>query len=134
MPEINSYADIIRDWEQLLTSARENTETLPSIEIHRLALEQHLEATKATKARQDSHTASRQQATQDLRTMITLGRELAIRLRGAIRADVGPKSELLVQYGLVPLRRRTRRAAAAPTPEPQPEPQPGPGGDSKPAA
>lgn len=131
MPEINSYADIIRDWEQLLTSAKANAETLPSIETHRLALETHLEATKGTKARQDSHTALRQQATQDLKAMVALGRELAIRLRGAVRADVGPKSELLVQFGMAPLRPRTRRSPAAPT---TPEPPPDPAGAPKPAA
>ena len=127
MSNVNSYADVIRDWELVLTAAKENADTLPSIEIHRIALEAHLEVTKATKARQDSHTAARQQATQDLKGMITLGRELAIRLRGAIRADVGPKSERLVQFGVVPIRPRTRRAPAPTPPEtkaPLPDPKP----------
>jgi len=130
MPTISSYADIIRDWEQLLTAAKENAQSLPSIETHRFALETHLEATKVTKARQDSHTALRQQATQDLTAMVTVGRELAIRLRGAIRADVGPKSELLVLFGVAPIRPRTRRAPVVTAPDPQPEPA----GDPKPAA
>jgi hypothetical protein len=119
MPEINSYAGTTDAWERLLVATQENLEQLPSVEPHRSALEKHLQATKTVKARQDSHTAARQEATQELRAMIGQGRELVIRLRGAIRAELGPRSERLVQFGIAPIRKRTRRRKPE---EPGPEP------------
>jgi hypothetical protein len=130
MPEINSYADTTNDWEGLLVATLEHLGQLPSVEAHRFALEQHLQATKTVKARQDSHTAGRQEATQELRSMILQGRELATRLRGAIRADLGPKNERLVQFGVKPVRKRARRAPVV-TP---PDETKAPAGDPKPAA
>lgn len=113
MPDINSYADVLRNWELLLTSVLEDAGLLPSVEIHRAALERHLLATKAVKARQDSHKAGRQEATQDLREMIAQGRELAIRLRSAVKADMGPKTERLVHFGMTPIRKRPRKVKPA---------------------
>jgi hypothetical protein len=134
MPEINSYADTTNDWEGLLVATLEHLAQLPSVEAHRTALEQHLQATKAVKARQDSHTAGRQEATQELKAMIVQGRELATRLRGAIRADLGPKNERLVQFRVKPIRRRTRRTKPEePGTDPAASPA-GPDGAIKPAA
>jgi hypothetical protein len=113
MPIINSFADVVLDWEGLLTGAQENLELLPSVESHRLALEQHLQLTKTVKARQEAHTAGRQEATQELRELLVRGRELAIRFRNVVRADLGPKSERLVRFGISPLRKRTRRSTPA---------------------
>jgi hypothetical protein len=110
MPIINSFAGVVLDWEGLLTGAQENLASLPSVESHRLALEEHLQLTKAVKARQEAHTAGRQEGTQEL---LARGRELAIRCRNVVRADLGPKSERLVRFGISPLRKRTRRSAPA---------------------
>jgi hypothetical protein len=113
MPDINSYADVLRNWELLLTSVLEDAGLLPSVESHRAALERHLLATKAVKARQDVHTAGKQEATQELRAMIAQGRELAIRLRAAIKADMGPRTERLVHFGMAPICKRTRKVKPA---------------------
>lgn len=79
---------------------------------------------KVLKARQESYQASRRLTTQELRALFMQSRELAIRLRGAIKADLGPKSELLGHFGIAPQRRRTRRAPVAEKPKPT-DPQAG---------
>jgi hypothetical protein len=109
MPNPSSYADLVRDWELLLTAAQDNAAELAEAEPQRAALAQHLEATRAVKARQDSAGAIKQQITQELNKMLVDGRELAIRLRNAVRSFMGHRNERLVQFGVAPLRKRQRR-------------------------
>ena len=116
-----SYADIIRDWDSLLTAVKDNAAELPDAERHRAALQQHLEETKALKAQQDAARAVRQRSTQMLDEMLNKGKELAVRLRGSVRASIGPKNELLVQYGVAPQRKRKKSAAGKPTEVPSPQ-------------
>lgn len=122
MPNNSSYADIIRDWEKLLASVQGDASTLPSAESHRLALQQTLDQIKTQKTRQDTLQATRQETTQDLNNLIVQGREQVIRLRGVVRAEVGPKNERLVQFGVAPLRKRSRRTTTPTTPTVPPAP------------
>ena len=117
MPVAGSHADVVDDWEGILTAARNNADKLPDIERHTTALELVLGQTKAMKALQASHTAARQVATQELGKLVTQGRELAIRLRGAVKANIGPKSEQLVEFKMKPIRKRPRKAKAEKPPE-----------------
>jgi hypothetical protein len=106
MPNTSSYADIVRDWDLLLTSSQDVLENLPEAERYRSALQQILEETRAIKARQESARAIRQQATQELKAKLQQGRDLAISLRGAVRSGLGPRNERLVQFRVAPLRKR----------------------------
>jgi hypothetical protein len=105
----SSFADIIRDWELLLEATNDNESVQIGAQPQREALAAALSRVKAQKAVQDSRNASRQEATQDLREMITQGRELARRLRGVAKAILGTKSERLVQFRVSPIRTRSRR-------------------------
>jgi len=109
MPNL-SFANVIRQWEALLTAADDHQLDLARIEHHRAAMRQHLEATRAVKARQDSARAAKQRATQELDGMVDLGNDLARALRHAVQSELGSKNELLVQFGVVPIRKRGRRA------------------------
>ncbi len=109
MPNNSSYADFIVDCDKLVLAADENRDLLPSAEPHLQRMRETVDQVKVFKTRQGSHQASRQLSTQELGKLITQGREEAIRLRGAIKADLGPKSELLVRFGITPQRRRIRR-------------------------
>jgi hypothetical protein len=109
MPNL-SFAKVIRQWEALLTAADEHQLDLARIEHHRAALRQHLEATRTVKARQDSARAAKQRATQELEGMVGQGHELARALRHAVQSELGAKNELLVQFGVMPIRKRGRRA------------------------
>lgn len=123
MPDISSYADVVLNWEGLLTAVLENAQFLPNVEPHRAAMEKHLAAMKVVKARQDAHTAGRQEATQELRSMLAEGRDLATRLRGAVKADLGPRTERLVHFGIAPTRKRTRKVKPAEVKPPVEEPE-----------
>ena len=124
MPEIKSYADLIRDWEKLLNSANARQDQLPNVEPFRESVQQVIAEAKEVKARQDAATADRQRATQELTEVINRGRDLVSRLRQAIRAVLGTKNEMLILFGVMPVRRRARKTPAAPvTPNP-PAPRP----------
>ncbi len=110
MPNIpTSYADIVRDWELLLEATNDNDSVQAGAQAQREALAAALARVRVQKALQDSRTASRQEATQDLKEMITQGREMARRLRGVTKAILGTKSERLVQFRVSPIRTRSRR-------------------------
>lgn len=115
----NSYNDTTGDWVGLLAATHEHDEALPDIERHRSALEQHLDKTRLLKGRQESAQAAKQRATQELSSALTEGRELAIRLRGAVKANLGPKNEQLVQFGMTPQRKRSRRKKSPEDTEPE---------------
>ncbi|HEV7669823.1 MAG TPA: hypothetical protein VGS22_14970 [Thermoanaerobaculia bacterium] len=108
MKSIRSFADVVRDWEELLEAVNDNAEVLASAERQRAAMEASLAALRAKRAHQASCAASRQEATQDLAFLIEQGNENARRLRGVVKAVLGTKSERLVQFRVAPLRSHRR--------------------------
>jgi hypothetical protein len=118
MPNVNSYADITQDWEQLLRAFIDNAETLAPAEPQRAGLEEILIKVRDIKAAQESHSAGRQEATQELTELIKNGREQARRLRGMVKGLLGTKTERLVQFSVAPIRPRTRKVQK---PDPLPE-------------
>jgi len=116
MKSIRSFADVVRDWEELLEAVNDNAEVLASAEPQRAAMEASLAALRAKRAHQTSCAASRQEATQDLAALIDQGNENARRLRGLVKAVLGTKSERLVQFRGAPLRSRRRSKATEPPP------------------
>jgi hypothetical protein len=114
-----SYIKSLRDWEELLAAVGEHAESMPEVADLRAALEQHMARARALKARQDSAKATRQGLTQELSGELDKGRDVAMRIRGIAKARIGPKNEQITQFGVAPLRRRTRRAKS---PEPVPPP------------
>jgi len=119
MPNINSFADITHDWEQLLRAFADSAEILAPAEPQRASLERILSRVRETKARQDSHAAIRQQATQELDDLVKDGLEQARRLRGMVKGLLGTKTERLVQFSVAPIRPRSRKPQKQ---EPPPEP------------
>ena len=119
--KVNSTADVLDDWLSLLRAVAEDAAVLPNVEPHRLALEQVYNETLAAKTRRDLHAASKQQATQEMRTLKLRGRDAAIALRGAVKADMGPRNERLVHYSVAPLRRRQPKKPVEETPTPEPQ-------------
>jgi hypothetical protein len=85
------------------------------------ALEQTLGLVKDAKARQDALQAQRQAVKQELEKLVAQGKETSI--RGVARADLGPRSEQLVHFGVAPLRKRAARTAKAPILPPVAPPQ-----------
>jgi hypothetical protein len=116
-----SYAKLTESWRALIAATAEHEALLGDVAEQRQALARHLEKLDKLKALQVSATATRQRCTQEINEGVEEGELLAIGLRGAVASKLGPRNELLVQFGKAPLRKRGRRArpaegdAAAPT-------------------
>lgn len=124
-----TFAQETRIWEGLLAAYMDNAELLVAAEPQKLALEAILSEAKVLKDRQESHTAAKQELTQQLDGLMDRGREAARRLRGAVKANLGTKNERLVQFKMKPIRKRGPRKPAVPpadTPPPAPPPAPTP--------
>jgi hypothetical protein len=122
MPNINSYADLVRDLESLLRAFEDNYSILAPAEPQRDAVNASLIELQDVKALQDSFAAQRQQATQQLQMAMLRAREEARRLRGMAKGLLGTKNERLVQFRVAPNRSRARLVPEAPPPPPPPPP------------
>src|SRR6185369_5717580 len=118
----SAFADVVHEWESLLTAVADQVPNRASIEPHRTALAETLDKAKAAKGAQESHRVSRQMRTQSLQEILVEGTDRMIRLRGAIKAELGPTTEQLNQFGIRPIRRRPLRHKQDPTPAPPPPP------------
>ncbi|HVR97352.1 MAG TPA: hypothetical protein VMW27_12105 [Thermoanaerobaculia bacterium] len=110
MPDLRTFAHIIRDWQRVLQAFLDNAAALAPAVSKREALEALLNRALDLKARQDSHTAVRQEITQELGVVLEEGREQARQLRGMVKGLLGTKNERLVQFSVAPLRKRGGRA------------------------
>lgn len=118
MPNINSFADLVLDQEKLLRAFEDNAENLVPAGPQRDLVESNLSQLHAVKARQDSFTAQRQEATQELGALMHQAREDARRLRALVKGLLGTRNERLVQFQVAPVRSRTRVAKPVPPPPP----------------
>jgi hypothetical protein len=109
MPNLNSHADVVRDWERLLDAVLRSPEVQAGVETERVSVEQWLLRVRDLKARQDELSALRQGVTQELKAAVTSGKEAAIQLRAILKAKFGPRNERLVHFNMAPLRKRVRR-------------------------
>ena len=114
----SSYADYVKDWDSLLEAVRENQDLLPNVDLNLIELSELVDRVKSQKTVQELHTGARQKATQDLGLLVDLGKEAAVKLRGFVKAKLGPKNELLVRFGVTPVRTRSRRTLKPPPPPP----------------
>jgi 3-methyladenine DNA glycosylase AlkC len=120
MPDNNSFADLVLDQERLLRAFEDNAEVLVPAGPQRDAVASNLSQLHATKGRQDSFAAQRQETTQELGALMHKTREDARRLRALVRGLLGTRNERLVQFQVAPNRTRVR---AAPKPPPPPLPE-----------
>jgi hypothetical protein len=51
--------------------------------------------------------------TQDLKAAVRRVKDLVLHLKTAVRSDIGPRSEKLVEFNMAPLRQRPRKAKPA---------------------
>lgn len=116
----SSLADFISDWETLLKNVTETAAELPNVDVYKTALEQLAGRAKDGIALANSRRGYKQQETRDLRSVMTEGKDAAAKLRAAVKAHFGPRSERLVQFGMTPIRKRKRRAADSKTEKPKP--------------
>lgn len=101
--------DTVMDLEQLVTAITKNAGLVPSTEKHRAPLEAALGNIRTLLATQKTLIADKQKVTQDLKAAVQEGRNLAINVRAIAKGEVGSRSEKLVEFGVAPLRPRTKK-------------------------
>lgn len=109
MPNADVFFRVVGDLEGLAGAVDENMAILPDVKTERTALSESLTKIKALKERQISLTAARQETTQQLLKALAEGRQVAERLRDAVKFKIGRRNERLVQFNIAPLRRRSRK-------------------------
>ncbi|HEY3567091.1 MAG TPA: hypothetical protein VGP73_04085 [Thermoanaerobaculia bacterium] len=119
------YGATLNGWERLLASMEANPEDFKTLEDYRAKLKSMLDTARQASAQQAAMDAAKQEATKSLQALLTEGRKLATFLRGGVKQRYGDRSEKLVEFGLTPLRPKTK-AKADPKPPATPPPSPTP--------
>src|SRR5947199_1296798 len=119
MGRINSHADILADWAELLDAVRRSPDLLPDVAEDIELLARLLAGARELKGRQNELAGLRQETTQRLHEETARGKETAIRMRSIVRGTLGPRNERLVQFGIAPLRKRKRPVRSRPPGKPQ---------------
>jgi hypothetical protein len=120
-----SYADFIRHWGQIDDRMLANPDEMARFEPLRAQLDaERLGLVNATN-RQAALKAAAQETSREIEIHVKLGRDLATRLRDAIRAMYGRDDEKLTEFGLN-VRRSRKLAPTPPLPEDRKPPKPGP--------
>lgn len=104
----NSHADIVTDVEDLLTNVRNATD-LPDLTVYRVPVEQFLEEIKNLGALRKVRRGVKQQETKALQDVMFEGRETVSRLRAAIKAHLGIRNPRLLEFGMKPVGKRSRK-------------------------
>ena len=121
MAIINAQGKIFRSWEASLNACQAQAAQLPNVGPLMKELQDTLDQARQVKAQQEESEAKRQGLTQQLAGLIQSGQEVARRLRGYAKSQLGTKNELLVQFGAAPIRHRSRKSEPG-TPAPKATP------------
>jgi hypothetical protein len=109
MPK-TSLADFVTDWETLLKNVTDTATELPDLTVYSSALNQLLGQAKDSLALAAARIGVKQQETQDRQALMKEGKDAASKLRSAVKAHFGSRSERLLQYGMFPIRKRVKVA------------------------
>lgn len=105
-----NFANTVLDLEQLRESIVKNLPQMPGVEKFLAPLDAALAKIRTLNTTRNTLIADKQKVTQDLKAAVTEAQNLAIDARAVIRGEVGSRSEKLVEFGVAPLRRRSRKA------------------------
>jgi hypothetical protein len=119
MPKSNSFAETVNGWGELLTALEANSGDLTQLDLPRQRLQVIMDQIRSFTTEQAALTAGRQQATERVYFLLTQGRKLATVLRTSVREHYGNRSQKVAEFGLQPLRPRSRRPEDNPLPQPE---------------
>jgi hypothetical protein len=112
-----TYAGMLGDLQRLLTSLTANSADLPHLETPRLKLERLLAQAQEVTKQQSAATAVKQEASEQLQTMVVEGTRLGNALRVMLKEHYGVRAQKLAEFGLQPFRGRARKAVTPGSPE-----------------
>jgi hypothetical protein len=119
MPK-SSIADQMVDHENLVITARASAADVPGITTYITPLEQVLTDLKDLNPRLETRKGIKQQEIQERKALLKKAKDLASRIRAALKAHFGLDNERLVEFGARPVRPRTRSQKNN---KPEPAPQ-----------
>jgi hypothetical protein len=115
-----SFADLITEWEKLLTTVVANKDDLAHVEAFRQQLEQEVTGAKAANIRQLAAQAEAQQASRDLDDFRMRGRDMANRIATGIKSKYGMRSEKLKEFDIKVFRGKKKSTTEKPPPPVEP--------------
>jgi hypothetical protein len=100
MVRIRSLADYMADWRRLLSLLAANVKDglIPDMPVLRSALENALVRLEQTSAQQDAIRAESKDNAEESRALVRTGSDMALQLRAAIRAHLGPRNPMLAEF------------------------------------
>lgn len=119
-----SFPDFMAAWDRLLKAVENHQQTLPDLAAVVGPVATLLTEARELDAAKAAARALLRQGSKRTRTLIPDGRAAVARLRGALIAHFGNHNEILVEFGIAPVRQRRVPQPAdpeAPNPVPQPE-------------
>jgi hypothetical protein len=115
-----AFADVMTDWQKLLTTVAANKADLAHVEEFRQQLEIEVTGAKAANVRQLAALAEAQQASRDLDGSLTRGHDLANRIGAGIKSKYGIRSEKLKEFDIKVFRGRKKSSTAKPPAQVEP--------------
>lgn len=112
-----NFAETVLDLEGLHAAIAQNLGLVPGVEKFQEPLAAAIESVRTLSTVRNTLIADKQKATQELKAAVASARNMAIDIRAIIRGEVGSRSEKLVEFGVAPLRRRTRKSQPSEEPE-----------------
>lgn len=113
----SSRAGYLQECRTIIAVVEVNAADLPDAQTDRAVLTQVVSDTDDAIVRQKYHKGEFQQATRDLEKLRQQGIDYLLRLKNAVRARYGTRSEKLAAFGLNPRRNTVRVAPTQPPPE-----------------
>jgi hypothetical protein len=105
-------------WRNVATATSANASEFPGTETRLTALEGVLTEVDKILSEQATFQASKQMTSQRLKTLVNQGDKLATVLKFMAKQHYGNGNDKLVEFGIQPLRSRTKPTVVPPTPPP----------------
>ena len=107
-----TYKGKLGEWERLTAMLNASATDLGHLQVMRGQLASLLSQAQDASSRQAVHTVAKQEASQEIQTLIVEGDRLVSLLRAAVKQHYGVESEKLAQFGLQPFRGRKRKKSS----------------------
>jgi type II secretory pathway component PulF len=119
MSQETTNAGMQGDWKRLVVAIEANAAELGHLEVPRVKLGGLLAQAEEINKQHKALTASKLEASRQLKLLMTEGQRLSNALRTMLREHYGIRAEKLAEFGLQPFRGRNRKSKKAPA-EPTP--------------
>ncbi len=119
MSEETTYAGIRGEWQDLITPLADKPPGLEPLEPFRAKLDGFLGRAVDITKQQAALSASKQELSKELRTVMENGQRVAALLRKGLKEALGPKAEQLTAFQVQPFRGRKVKNVPQPAPAAQ---------------